>query len=180
MINSNMKIQQYVALTNPDKQAEVLGPRGKETLLLDGMVDKFVADEASNFPMRDLEDLQALLKSKSFKELCAGPKVVPNWKFQSAPASPSSTTILSVKPTREGMEVSWGGQKVRIKPKGIRLKGEYVELESRIPMTSPCGSTVSHTIQAEQTPNGMVCLGESYSIESGYNGNLWQTLDEAL
>lgn len=177
MIRSNHRFEQTVSIAKPDKKAPVCGPRGnQETLVLDGKLDEFVAQQSSFFPMRSLKDLQGLLKSEAFTQLRQrqARDASDNWIFHRSPSTPEATPTLSLHQGRLGdpTEITWGAQKAT-------LAGDTVKLVSRV---SHIGShTIEHTILGEKNAKGAyTCVGEAYHLDMGTSGNLWQGIASVL
>lgn len=166
------RIEQQVQLRRPDKKIEVVGPRGAETLVLDGKVDDFLKSHSSALPLANLKDAKKLLTSQAVSRLAqANPNRDPNWMFYSQ--GPTGQT-MTLKVVQDG-----DTQVVTVGHQTIRKDRDSIELISRIPIISS-GGFVQHTIHGQpNAKGGYDVTGEDYHTVKS-SGNLWGSVANIL
>ena len=167
MIHKSSRLEYSAIVGSPHKSTEVLGPKGKtETLVADGQVDGFLADDHLGFPMLNFKDLQNLLKSTELAELRERNRIGlgPNWQFHTNPRSGNRTDTLSFRETRNTLELEWGQQKAVISGGKATLQSKIVGLYE---------PNVTHVMEGQLNAKGSYdCVSESYDLIDR-SGNLY-------
>ena len=168
MIRQSNSFQQSIALSKPDKKAEVRGPGDvAQTLVLDGKVDAFIGSD-SNLTFQSLKDVAKLVNSVEFQERLdesrKGRPWVPHWTQLRGDFQVGGPERFLE--DREGaLHIDAGLQKVRISGDDVALKTDFQGYRDRSDYQG------SHLIEGRRNwKHGFDCTGETYNISSS-SGN---------
>ena len=154
-------IEQHVELRPGQREkARVVSERGHDTLILDGKVDEFIAQDNSNIPIRSLADAKKLLNSQEIRDLVrASPnRWASKWMYHRFRPDSDRAVVLSVEEVRGNLrKINFGRQEIIPTANGVNIK-THVQVDPRGPL-------LTHTIYGGHDGKGNYqVMGEDYHV----------------